>query len=538
MELLSIINSLSDPRAYTGAVDKIEVRQTHISVVFLAGDFAYKIRKPVKFAFLDFSSRSQRRLDCQREVDLNQRLAPDVYLGIVPIVLRDGRLQVEGVGETVEWAVKMRRLPDECTLKFRLAHDSVGKDVMTMLARRLASFHATAAFGSEIAQFGRYEAVAKHVLENLEVGDSDRNATIERGLFERLTNLTRQKLEDVRDVIERRAKKLIPRDTHGDLRLDHIYLFPDQLPPGNLCIIDCIEFNDGFRYADPISDIAFLIMDLKFYGRAVLAEILISEYFDASGDEEGRLVLALYTSYRSAVRAKVALLESTEPEIPEHKRLVALEHARAHWLLALNELEAPSRRICLLLVGGLQGTGKSTLARELAGLGGFSVIRTDVVRKELARAAGLMSNDENDQSNIYTVEWTERTYSECLRRTVDLLKKGQRVIVDGTFSCEKYRTQFLDAAKHLAVASLFFKCVAEPEVIRRRLDERTGDASDADWNVYLDSVTKWEPESSRTFRETRLIESSQSVQVTTEAAANVLRRAALLDLLSDETGTN
>src|SRR5438034_1293400 len=179
----------------------------------------------------------------------------------------------------------------------------------------------------------------------------------------------------------------MPRDTHGDLHLDHVYLFPEKKPPADLVIIDGIEFNERFRYSDPVADMAFLVMDLRFHGYHDLAQAFADAYFQAAGDEQGRTLLPFYTAYRAAVRGKVEGFELLEKEIPAAERAAALERARAHWLLALGELEQPAQKPCLVLVGGLPGTGKSTLAQGLAQRAGFQVIRSDVVRKQLAGLA-------------------------------------------------------------------------------------------------------------------------------------------------------
>jgi predicted kinase len=284
----------------------------------------------------------------------------------------------------------------------------------------------------------------------------------------------------------------VPRDGHGDLRLDHIYLFPERAPPGDLVIIDCIEFNDRFRCADPVADIAFPVMDLARRGRRDLAAAFANAYFRAAGDAEGRALLPFYTAYRAAVRGKVEGMELSEPEVPEAERAAALVRARAHWLLALGELEEPSRRPCLVLVGGLPGTGKTTLARGLAGRAGFEVVRSDLVRKQLAGLGPGQGAAATFEAGIYAPAWTERTYAECLRRAEGLLFEGRRVLVDASFRTEASRRLFLESAARWGVPARLLLCHAGPEVVRGRLEHRRDDASDADWEIYLQAAARWE----------------------------------------------
>src|SRR5262249_9213265 len=249
-------------------------------------------------------------------------------------------------------------------------------------------------------------------------------------------------------------------------------------PPDDLVIIDCIEFSARFRYADPVADMAFLAMDLLFHRRRDWAHRFADGYFQASGDEEGRALLPFYTAYRATVRGKVKGFELSEKEIPEAERSKALTEARAHWLLALAELEPPRNRPCLVLIGGLPGSGKSTLSRALVERAGFLVIRADVVRKELAGVTGAAEPAGMDEG-IYTTAWTERTYAECLRRAEHLLFEGRRVLLDATFQDERRRRDFLDMARRWVVPTLFVVCRADPAIVRRRLESRRGDVSDA-----------------------------------------------------------
>src|SRR5262249_3104344 len=429
MALGRMIETLSRPSAYPEPPGEVQVRQTHISVVFLAGRYAYKIKKPVALGFLDFSTLEARRHFCTEEVRLNRRLAPAVYRGVVAVTRHGDGLRFGGEGEALEWAVQMERLPEEATLLTRLRRGEIDAGRVETLAQRVAAFHAAAETSPRIAAFARFDAIAANVRDNLKVADADVDNLIRRPVLERLRARIEETLARLRPRIESRAARGIPRDTHGDLRLEHIYLFPDKQPPDDLVTIDCREFNERFRYADPVADMAFVVMDLMFEGRRDLARTFADAYFRAMGDEEGCELLPLYTAYRSTVRAKVGGIKCAETEIPERERAALCTRVRTHWLLALGEVEEADRKPCLVLVGGLPGSGKSTLARGLAERMPFHVLRSDVVRKELAERAG-MPRESSLRMNVYTPEWTANTYAECLRRTQELLFAGERVLVD------------------------------------------------------------------------------------------------------------
>lgn len=538
MELAQLIVELANLDVYPAHPGTIELRQTHISVVCLTEHFVYKIRKPVQFSFLDFSTIEKRRADCEREVVLNQRLSSGVYVGIVPLVSIGGRMYfdesyieaaaIDAGAEVIDWAVKMHRLPDAATLKARLLRNEVSPELIVSIGHRMAEFHRNAAGGPEIARYGRFEQVSKNLLENLDFVGTEGPSALSTVMQHRLHKVMHQRLNELQELIDGRAAEQVPRDTHGDLRLDHIYLLPEREPPADLCIIDCIEFNDSFRYADPVADIAFLIMELKFYGHPDLADVLTTAYFQNRGDDEGRRLLSLYVAYRSAVRAKVASLEAIEPELTLEKRSAAAARSLRHWFMVLRELEAPSCRPGLILIGGLQGTGKSTLARSLGEAADFTVIRSDVVRKELALGGATNAERLLTPAAIYTDSWTERTYQQCLDQTLAALHRGERVIVDATFSRECQRLKFLDAAERLGIPVLLVICRAEPEVIHERLDARSGDASDADWNVYLAAVEKWEPLSERALHSTFEVETSRSMDEPCGEIISALQNVGLL----------
>jgi aminoglycoside phosphotransferase family enzyme/predicted kinase len=492
MDLPQLIEALSRPEAYPHPAGVVEVRQTHISVVFLAGDFVYKLKKPVAPGFLDFTTLDKRLHFCREEVRLNRRLAPDVYLGVVPVVRAADGLRFDGEGEPVEWAVKMRRLPDGATLLDRVRRDEASPELVAALARRVAAFHRAADANARTAACGRFEVVAKNVADVLARAAACVGPVVSEAVFDRTRELFEARLAHLRPLIDSRAARGVPVDGHGDLHLDHVYCFPDRPPPDDLCVIDCIEFNEQFRFLDPVADAAFAVMDLAFHGRRDLGRHFAAAYFNATGDAEGRELLPLYTAYRAAVRGMVDGLLTTEPEVPAAEREAAVARGRGHWLLALAELEDPGRRPCLLLVGGLPGSGKSTLARGLAERAGFAVIRSDVVRKELANLPAHEPSPAGARAALYSTGATERTYAECLTRARNVLRDGGRVIVDATFRGEHARRQFLDLATEYGVPVGVLVCEARPEAVRARLAERTGDASDADWEVYTRAAAQWE----------------------------------------------
>lgn len=548
MDISRLIEALSAPSAYPYPVADIEFRQTHISAVFLAGDFVYKVKKPVNPGFLDFSTLEKRRHFCDEEVRLNRRLAPRVYLGVVPIVQTPDGFRLEGDGEAIEWAVKMLRLPDAATFLERMRRDEITVTQVEELARRIALFHQSAETSTRIAGFGSFEKVSRNVLDIFDRAAPQVGTTVAEPVFARARLLAEQALANHRQRIEQRAAQSKTRDCHGDLHLDHFYLFPDRQPPDDLVVIDCIEFSERLRFIDPMADIAFPVMDFTFYGRRDLARAFAEAYF-RQGDEDGRSLLPLYTAYRATVRGMVEGLLLAEREATDDDRAAARQRALAHWLLALTELEEPEAKPCLILIAGLPGTGKSTLARGLADAAGFSVIRSDVVRKELAGLPidGLSSQEAEVEAQrgarsslaalrppqpvhapdarerLYTPEWNERTYAECRRRAEALLFEGKRVIVDATFREEKARRTFLETAVRCGVPGLILLCQADSETTRHHIAQRRGDASDADWNVYLRLAEDWEDFGNTTKNVLHPISTERSPEQAVSNALEVLR---------------
>jgi uncharacterized protein len=494
MTIEHILADLARPDAYPESfAGPVEVRQTHISAVFLAGPYAYKVKKPLDLGFLDFRTVEQRRHFCAEEVRLNRRLAPDVYLDVVPITRAGERLRVGGSGAVVDYAVRMRRLPDDHSLAADLARGTLDTARMADVGRRLAAFHAAADGGPAVARHAGFDTVAFNARENFAQMAAYVGRSISAPVYGRLNDLTEAALAALEPLMTARTARGVPRDTHGDLRLEHVYRFPGAEPPHDLVIIDCIEFNERFRFADPVSDLAFLTMDLLFRGRRDLADALTEAWFEAAGDEEGRDLLPFYLAYRAVVRAKVGSMALDEAEIPAAQRATELARAQAHGLLALGALAAPAARPGLVLVAGLPGTGKSQLARDLAPVADAQVVASDVTRKALGGVPWGAGVPPEPHQELYTGDWNDRTYEACRAAAEAQLLAGGRVIVDATFREARRRVGFLDLARRLAVPAVVLVCQAPPEVVRARLDARRGDPSDATWAVYEQLAGAWDP---------------------------------------------
>lgn len=522
MDINAIIEGLRNPRAYPYSVLDIAIHQTHISVVAVAGEFVYKIKKPVELGFLDFRSLEDRRKYCVEEVRINRRLAPYVYLGVVPICVgEDGELEIEGDGEPVEFAVKMLHLPDEATLAARLERGVLDAATMWRVGQRLARFHAEAERSEHISAAARYEKIAFNHQENFLQTRKDIGCCVPDDLYDEVAARAMHELERRRPLIEARAERRVACDGHGDLRLEHIYAFENRPPPEDLIALDGIEFNERFRHADPIADISFAVMELLDAGRRDLADALLDGWSHTSGDLEGLALLPLYTSYRAVVRAKVEGMLSDEEEVPARDRLLAQARASRHWGLARDLLTAAQQGPTLILVAGLPGAGKSTLARHLAGSLGARIFSTDRIRKELA---GLDPHEDAQAAfgeGIYTEEWTTRTYEECLDRARRELAAGGRVIIDANLRREAQRRPFLEMAHNLGGDCALLVCQTSEDRARARIESRHDDPSDADWQVFLKAREQWErPEGEPCGRVHFLPDAS--IDVVTQAALGAL----------------
>lgn len=485
-----IIEWLSDPAVYPHQPESVEIRETHASVAFLAGNDVYKLKKPVDFGFLDYSTLGRRRELCRLEVDLNRRLAPDVYLGVENLTHTDNGVTIGGDGPIVDYLVHMRRLPDDRSLETGVRANQTKPEDIDAIAEALARFHQTADRGPAISRFGNLDTVAHNVEENFEQVAPYVEITIPRTTYTTITAYARHFIEEHQDLFARRVKLGLICDGHGDLRAEHVYLLPDD----EIKIIDCIEFNDRLRYGDVAVDLGFLVMDLDALGRPDLSRRLVTSYERKSGYDLSP-VLDFYCCYRAYVRGKVTTFRlDLDGQHGTDERSIRLE-ARRFFHLA-HRYATADHSPQLLIMCGLTGSGKSTLARELADVIGAAVIDSDTTRKRLVGLAPTDRQEEAYGAGIYSSEISERVYQNLLRQAESLLHQGRRVILDATYIRRKDRESARDVAARYDAAFLCVYCEVSDHVARQRLAAREGDpqrVSDGRWEIYVQQQQAFEP---------------------------------------------
>jgi uncharacterized protein len=328
MDITSLQKALVDPSIYPDLPEKVEFIETHISLVFLTRAYVYKVKKPVDFGFLDFTSLDKRKYFCEQEVKLNRRLSPDIYLGVVAITFDRNGVSFNGKGQVEEYAVQMKRIPEEWLLDKLLEKGQVDRAMIGALSERLARFYASAETNEHIKSFAKPERVKQDTDENFDQTRKYVDAVISRSVYEEIRKRTNEFFRTRDALFHRRIASERIRDCHGDLRLEHIFWGKE------IAIFDCIEFNDRFRYTDVAADIGFLAMDLDYHGREDLSAHLVRRYIETSDDQEVLEMLDFYKCYRAYVRGKVESFRLDDPHIPEGEKKGALTRAKKYFELA------------------------------------------------------------------------------------------------------------------------------------------------------------------------------------------------------------
>ncbi|TEU15983.1 MAG: gluconokinase [Dehalococcoidia bacterium] len=326
--LLPIVSALLESQAYPHKPQKIELVQTQMSFIFLTGEYVYKIKKPVNLGYLDYTTLEKRHFFCHQELELNRRLCPGAYLAVVPIVEEKGELCIEGLGKTIEYAVKMKQLPHDRMMDVLLPKDQVTPEMVARVAEKLTGFHQKAETNQEIAAFGRLDVIHQNTDENFAQTEKYIGTSITAEKYQYIKNYTNNFIDSNASLFDKRVREGKIRDCHGDLHAAHVCFTDD------ICIYDCIEFNDRFRYSDVASEIAFLAMDLDRYQQAGLSRHLVNTCVKLGHDEELLKLLNFYKCYRAYVRGKVESFKLDDPYIPEEEKAKVLTAARGYFQLA------------------------------------------------------------------------------------------------------------------------------------------------------------------------------------------------------------
>ncbi len=469
-----------DPDTYDHPVDHIELIQTHISWVFLTGLFAYKIKKPVDFGFLNFTQLDKRKYYCEQELKLNSRLVKDIYLEVIPITKEDDFFVLNGQGPAIEYTIKMKQFDQNGLLNKLIATHKITLKHINQLAEKLANFHKNIAIADINSSFGTVSEVIKPVEHNFKIleefltdkEDINKLKTIKSTSISLYNKLTKK--------LEARKDEGYIRECHGDLHLGNIALIDN-----NILIFDGIEFNDQFRWIDTISEIAFLIMDLQDHNKPHYATHLLNYYLEKTGDYSGLHVLKFYLLYRAMVRAKVTALrlKQLEPSTKDYKH--DLLELKNYLQLACNYIKP--HKTFIAITHGISGSGKSWLANQLADKINAIVIRSDIERKRLFGS---------DKKTIYTKEIAASTYEYLKTLAITILQAGYPVIIDATFLDSRWRKLFKELAQQQQVSFHILSCYADKKILEQRIEQRTSDTdniSDADIQIMKKQLNNFNP---------------------------------------------
>lgn len=482
--------ALLRPESYPHPADNIEVLETHISWVFLAGPYAYKLKKPVELGFLDFTTLEARRYFCEEELRLNRRLAPQLYLQIVEIRGTPEAPRFEGSGAVLEYALRMRRFPQEALASRMVAEGRLTRELIEQLAARLAQFHADLPPAQPGLSHGTTEIVLHDALQNFDqiaaIGTGDRNSN---HVLSGLRDWTeREFMLRYAELHGRRAAGMI-RECHGDLHLRNIVELDGELVP-----FDCIEFNPALRWIDVMNEVAFLFMDLLDRGADMLAWRFLNAYLEASGAYSGLSVLRFYVVYRAMVRAKIHLMRACQEGL-DPAEASRLRKASASYLM-LAERCTTLGRPAVLLMHGFSACGKSTIALTLAQALGAVRIRSDVERKRLHGLAPLARSHSAVSSGLYGQNATQATYARLADAAQSVVRSGYSVIVDATFLLRAERAALREVAESAGVPIALADIRTPQAVLRARIAARCAqghDPSEADVAVLEHQLATAEP---------------------------------------------
>jgi aminoglycoside phosphotransferase family enzyme/predicted kinase len=494
----------------------IEMVQTHISVVLLGRHHVLKLKKPVDFGFLDYTTLEKRHQACEAEVKLNRRLCPEIYLGVQPVSEFNGQAHLSSEGQIIDYAVLMKRLPADCMLDQMVVQGNVTEAIIDRVAGKLSHFHQEARRGPEIDTYGSLETIRLNWEENFTQTAPYVGRTIIQSAYDAIRSQVIRWMKNSDELIRSRVGDSRICDGHGDLRCESICI------TNGICIFDCIEFNDRFRCGDVAGEVAFLAMDLDARGRPDLGYYFSECYQRRTADNGLFTLLPFYRCYRAYVRGKVLSFRLDEPEFSEEQRGIAATRAANYFNLA-RRYAAPLERLTLIVVMGLSGTGKTSVARAIAGELGVRVISSDAVRKEIF---GQSAQPAGYGEGIYDPEANRLSYQTLMDRGGAFLKQDRSVVLDATFQRAADRERLRDLAASFGAELRLIECQLDPDLVRSRLAQRKarGDGlSDATWEIYLGQREQFKPVDQSDGAAYLIVDNSGSLSTVTQTTTDWLR---------------
>jgi len=467
MMIRSTLKSLLKPDAYPEEVTGVELVQTHISYIFLTDRYAYKIKKPVDFGFLNFSTIDRRRFYCNEEVRLNRRLCPDIYEGVVELRETPAGAAFHGTGTIIDYAVKMKRLPADRMLDKLVDSGTVTPSIIRKVSRIIAEFHHTTPTSPAIAEYGRLERIMFNWQENFEQTIPFENMTLPAHEREFIRSWVTTFATEHENVFKQRVDDGFIRECDGDIHLENICL-----DDGVVHIFDCIEFNERFRCCDTAADIAFLLMDLDYHGRHDLSDDVIDEYISRTGDHGLILLVDFYKIYRAFVRGKVESFRLNDSGISPDDQALAGNRAGRYFRLVRGYIERRRLKPALFITCGLMGSGKSTLTAQLAFELGIPAFNSDEIRKQIMGLPLDTPSRDAFGEGLYDRQSTGATYAELLRRAENQLQNGSSVIIDASFIHKSLRDPFAVLAKRCAAPLIILHVACSEAENKYRLQER------------------------------------------------------------------
>jgi len=481
------------PDVYDHPVHDLKLIETHISWVVLTGEFAYKIKKPVNFGFLDFSTLQKRKLYCEQELQLNSRLTTGIYLDVVAISIQQNKLRINE-GEAIEYAIQMAQFPQSAQLDNMLATRQLNGYHMEGIGCMVANFHQLAPIADESLNYGNPHILFQPVEENFTQINENLDKTDYDETLKQLKQWTESEFNKLTELFISRKKNGFIRECHGDMHLRNLLWLGDISkiePDKGPMAFDCIEFNEQLRWIDVISEVAFLVMDLQERNQYALANKFLNSYLEVTGDYAGLSVLPFYLCYRAMVRAKVGLLRLKQQGISDTDYRQTIEEFETYLKLANSYSQNPAPK--LIIMRGVSASGKSTLSEQLLESLRIIRIRSDVERKRLFNITPDTHTSSQIDSGLYSKQASRQTYAKIVELASQLLSAGFSVIIDAAFLKHAQRKLFQRLAEEIDIPYIILQITAPSEVLRQRITDRKNDVSDADLKILEHQLLNWQP---------------------------------------------